>query len=408
MAFYEYVTESVDDDMFFLEATGTSYMIRDSIYPVIEAILKTPDGDRRFRKIIGEFIDRNNAKLHTAGPQYMIAFTDRDKQNYYELFKLDPNSIKKTLKEALNLVNNQASWRLILDNPIYTVFFCVNRYYAKVKDAAGLNLSLAAMALAMYPSMFHKYFPYEPNPEIMRYTIDNLSNKFIIKKTNHIFGLLMATIQQCYKFHEKMIADGSDASCVNYIMRIRNAYNSSMKKIASEFHNNHKKNLTVHTSIDAFDDNAVVDVENDTNKVDVATLHIVNTLLTSGVDLRLAEAAARGSQVSVSDVRNYLHIIVQEEHMEEMSGFIESIIFLFLYQMKKSIRDINTKAFLEFCLALYKKTNSNDKNILNIKGTLDKWAQIVGLNKSFSREATLINYKRALYMFFVLAIQKYN
>ena len=89
MASYEYVTESVDDDMFFLEATGTSYMIRDSIYPVIEAILKTPDGDRRFRKIIGEFIDRNNAKLHTAGPQYMIAFTDRDKQNYYDLFKLE-------------------------------------------------------------------------------------------------------------------------------------------------------------------------------------------------------------------------------------------------------------------------------------------------------------------------------
>lgn len=407
MAFYDYINESVDDS-FFLEATIESYMIRDSIYPVVEAILKTPEGDRRFRKIIGEFIDRNNKKLHTAGPQYMIAFTDRDKQNYYDLFKLEPTKIKKTLKEALNLVNNQASWRLILDNPIYTVFFCVNRYYAKAKDSAGLNLSLAAMALAMYPSMFHKYFPYEPNPEIMRYTIDNLSNKFIIKKTNHVFGLLMATIQQCFKFHEKMIAEGSDASCVNYIMRIRNAYNSSMKKIASEFHENHKKNLTVHTSVDSFDDNAVVDVENDTNKVSLATINIINSLLTSGVDVRLAEAAARGSQVSISDIRNYLHIIVQESHVDEMSSLIESIIFLFLYQMKKNIRDINSRAFLEFGLALYKKTNSNDENIVNIKNILDKWSQIVGLNKSFSRVATLINYKRALYMFFILAIQKYN
>lgn len=406
MALYEFIDESVDES-FFIEATGTSKMILDSIYPSVEKVLSTPEGDRKFRKIIGEFIDRNNSKLHTAGPQYMIAFTDRDKQNYFDLFNLDPAQIKSVLKSALNLVNDKASWKLILDNPIYTVFFCVNRYYAKAKNATSLNLSLAAMALAMYPSMFHKYFPYEPNEDVMRYTIDNLSNKFIIKKTNHVFGLLMATIQQCYKFHERMIADGTDAACVNYIMRIRNAYNSSMKKIANEFHNNHNKNLTVHTAVDAFDDNAIVDIENDSNKVQVVTDQIVNTLLTSGIDLRLAEAAARGSQVSISDVRNYLHIIIQQDHVDEMTSFIESIIFLFLYQMKKSIRDINSKSFLEFCLALYKKTNSNDKNILNIKNTLDKWSQIVGLNKSFSREATLINYKRALYMFFVLAIQKY-
>lgn len=397
--------------MFYLyeeSPTTPSYLILTKIYSKVEAVLNNPNGDRQFKKLIGSFIDRNSVKLHTAGPQYMIAFTDRDKNDYFHLFGIEQADVNAIMKEVMTITNEKANFALIRDNPIYSIFYCTNRYYAKKKDSKSLNLSLAGLVLAMYPSMFSKYFKYGANEAVMQYTIDHLSNKFIIKKTSHIFGLLMATIQQCFTFHEKFILEGQDVAFVNYIMRIRNALNSTMKKIAGEFYKNYNAGLSVHTVSDSFQDNAVVDVDNNTNRVEAVTDKISMTLLSTGLDLRLTEAAARGSQVSVSDLRNYLNIIItNKDNNGVIRSFIESIVFLYIYDQHKTISEINSKAFLEFCLAVYKKANSNNKNIANIKNILEQWGEVVGLNKSFGHTA-LSNYKRAIYMFFVLTIQKYN
>ena len=408
MEYYQFMTESMNDIELFTEASNETYYIRDQIYPRIEAVLNTPSGDRAFKNIIGGFLDRNSAKLHTAGPQYLIPFTDRDKEEYYKLFNIRPEEIKKVAKEMTKAINDKANFLLIVNNPIFIIFACTNRFYGRKRDEKSMRLSLAAMAVAQYPSMYSKYFKFDPNEEVMNYTIDNLSNKFIIKRSSHVFGLLMTTITQCYTFHKTGVEKGSDMEFVRYIMRIRNAYNSNLKKIASNFMENYKKNLTVHTTVDSFDDNSVVDIENDSNKVQAVCEKVTMALIVNSIDLPIATAAAKSCGVSVNDIRNYLTIILTEKNTQQMKSFIESILFLYLYDAKRNLREINSKAFLEFSLALYKKTNSDNKNIKNIKRILDEWGVMVGLNKSFSRVATLINYKRALYIFFVLAIQKYN
>ena len=184
--------------------------------------------------------------------------------------------------------------------------------------------------------------------------------------------------------------------------------NSFMKKIRNEYEINHKKGLTVYTSVDSFDDNNVVDVENDSNKVEAVTSKVVMSLIINGVDIKLAEASAKSSHVYVIETRNYLNAIVTQNRIDEMKAFLESIIFLFLYEKHKEISDINSKDFLAFALALYKKTNSKDVNITNIKQTLDKWGEEIGLHADYTRAATLVDYKRAIYIFFVFSIQRYN
>ena len=400
--------ESSEVELMTEASGGDSKIILSNIYPNVEKVLSTPDGDRKFKQIIGSFIDRNSAKLHTAGPQYKIPFTEKDKADYFNLFSFTAIQIKDIVKQAINTVNNKASFQIINGNPIYAVFYCVIRYYAIKKDGKSLNLALAAFTLSMYPMVFSKYFKYGANEGTMQYTIDHLSNKFTIKKTNHIFGLLMAIMQQCFTFHEKFIIVGTDLSFVNFVMRVKNAFNSSLKKIAVEFYKNYSQGLSIHTTSDSFDDNAVIDVDNDSNKVEAVTDKIVNSIVTVGLDLRLAETAAKGCGCSVADTRTHLNKIITTEDSQILRSFIESIIFTFMYQTHRNAFEINSKAFLEFCLALYKKTNSADKNIGNIKKILDKWTEYVGLNKSFSNLGTLNNYRRAIYMFFVLAIQKYN
>ena len=394
------ISESATDD--------TSMYITENIYTAVSDVLKTPEGSNKFKRFVGEFLDGNSLKLQTSGPVYLIPFTDIDKKKFFDLFNVSPEKLKSSLKIITTKMNDKASFTYILNNPIFTLFACANKYYGTTNDEKGLNMSLAIMAMSHYPSIFTKYFKFSPNPEIMQYTIDTLSNKFIIKKVNNIFGLLMATIIQCYKFHKNGLEKGTNDEYIKYIMRIRNAYNSNMKKIAQNFMINYNSNKTIHTVSDSFEDNNVVDVENNTNRVSMICDKVTMELIINNIDISLATAAARSSSVSINDIRTYLMRILTDKHLMDMKSLIESILFIFLYDEKKSIRDINSKMFLEFGLSLYKKTNSNDKNIGNIKTILNKWIDELGITKTITRTATLINYKRAIYIFFVLAIQKYN
>lgn len=59
-------------------------------------------------------------------------------------------------------------------------------------------------------------------------------------------------------------------------------------------------------------------------------------------------------------------------------------------------------------MAIFKKTNSNNKNIKTIKTTLDKWAEASGIHDKYTREASRVNYKKAIFFYILLSIQKYN
>ena len=59
------------------------------MYEKIETVLKTRKGDNDFKVMVGKYIDRNSSKLYTLGPQYLIPFTDNDKEGYFKLFDID-------------------------------------------------------------------------------------------------------------------------------------------------------------------------------------------------------------------------------------------------------------------------------------------------------------------------------
>lgn len=409
--FFENAQDNYDiEPMYFSEASNDSftYIIKNELYPKIDAVLSTDQGKRNFNNIIGRYVSRNNDKLTTSGPQYLIPFTMKDKQEYFDLFSVSDTEVAALVDKITKQVNDKANWRLFKNNPIFFIFYCCIRYATLAKDAKLLNSALIAMALSVYPSIFAKYFRYEPNPNIMQYTIDNLSNRFIIKKSNHIFGTLTYSIQSSWKFHEKDFSRGADQDVIRFIQRIRNDQNSLLKKIANAYQTNYKKGLFVTTQVDAYDDNINVDNVNNTNKVEALSNKIVLSMLTNGVDLRIADFASNAAQVSKLDLRNYISLIINEKESETMKEFISSILFLYLYTDSHEPDEIRSKEFIGYALQLFKKTNSKDKNVTNIKTTLDKWGTSSGIYRKFSRSATRVDYTKAIFMYFILSIQMYS
>lgn len=398
---------NIDNDVL-IEAT-ISTIILNNLYPKVETILNDIQSNRKFQQMVGNYIDRNNEKLRTPGPQYLIPFTDNDKLGFFQLFNIEEKEVVSLIVEITSKLNG-SDFKYLRQNPVFWLFWSCIRYFTVKKDSKGLNASLAIYALAVYPSIFHKYFKYEVSrPGVMEYTIDNLTNKFIVKQQGHIFGALTYSIQQSYKFLQPGIIKGSDDEVIRFIQRIRNDQNSMIKKICEQYHKNLEKGLTVINALDTGDSGEIIDsYVNDTSQVQSTVNAIVMPLITNGLNLKYVEIAAKMAQISVSDTRLFLSKIVVNEQNENITKFIESILFVWLYDEKHTRQEINTTEFLLWSSRLFRRTNSNNENLINIKNILNYWGDMSGLHDKFTREASRINYKKAVFYYFILNIQYYN
>lgn len=399
----------------FTEATSDmdTHIIRDELYPIIEKVLLTPQGDRLFKNAVGKYINKNTEKLHTPGPQYLIVFGDNDKEEFYKIFGLTQKEIAKYIGKVLTTLKGNggkpADFKLLSNNHIFWVFYCCIRFYTLHNDIKGLNTALVIYALSVYPSIFHKYFKYEvSNPACMQYTIDNLTNKFIIKQKGHIYGALSYSIGQSYKFLKDSFKDSPDREIIRFIQRIRNDQNSMIKKICDQYQKNFAKGLQVDTSKDSYDDKLVDDNYNNTSIVELLSRKIIAPLINNGVDLKRAELCAKLAQISISDTRYYLTKIISTKESANIQKMVESILFIYLYEDKKSEIDINTPGFLIWASDAFRRTNTSNENIVAIKSLLDKWAESSGVHAKFKREASRVNYKKAIFFYFILSIQSYK
>lgn len=413
--------ESTEDD-YFMEAEEalnptTSHFLLQKIGKRVDAVLADPKNVRTFVNLVQNFINRNITKLTKSGPCDMIPFTDTDHESFHKLFgfwyTIDPRANKTSPNEIRDIIDEYSKrahikcdfWK---NNSSLMLFYFVIRYFTMKNDSKNLNTALAIYTLCNYPVMFHKYFPNGVMEPYMQYTIDNMTEKFIIKKSKHLFDALMTSIQASYKFHKGNFASATDKKVGDWINRIRNDQNSMMKKISNEYMKNYKAGNAARTSNEEYDgDTPIVDeLENGTTVVQNLVQRVTLPIIEDGVDLVRAEAAAKMSQVSVSDCRYFLTLIITDSNADTIQKFIESLLFLYIYEGKKTERDIRSQYFLAWSASLFKKTNSKNKNINTINEILNFWAESTGLYKKFAGKTSRINYKKAIFFYLVLCIQK--
>lgn len=398
-----------DDDMIcglFNEAATDSHIIINEIYPIVANILKTPVGDKRFRQEVEAFVDKNSERLHEPCPISMIAFTDMDKAKFYTIFEVTEKQLKEIIARAVAQVSSTANFLLVKKNPIFSLFYCVLRYYTLANNTIGINATLIIHALASYPSIFSKYFKYGANAGVMKYTADNLTEKFIFKQEGHVFGALKASITSSYTFLKPFFRDGSDKEVVRYIQRIRNDQNSMIKKIYNEYDKNYRAGNSITTQNETYDTGALIDdMTNDTSKVEVLAQKVLVNMLSADLNLKNIEIAARFGEISMVELRLYLTKIITDVRTPELEDFITSVLFIYLYNEKKQVADIHSKMFISFGMELFRKTNSNDKNVRTIKMYLDKWSEETGIHEKFRREGTRNSYKKGIFWYILLSIQ---
>ena len=375
-----------------------------NIYPKVEQAFTSKETQRKFSAIVASYVDRNVNRLSTAGPSKRTLFSDMERNKVYDLIDFDPKVCKAIVKQS-NYI--KASWKIVND-PFNLVMMMILRY-AKLNKLDQINqLAVTYLTLSMYPSLHYKYFKFEPNEAIMQYPINNLSNKFKVKQVGNILPALVDTTALADKTYDKNIRHANDKELTDYINAYKTRLNSLIKKIRDVFEKDYRSGNYMNTERDNEDENDFKTSDSNSLLIQRIVDQVVLKLSVNGPDSRIVDISAKMNQVSVNETRNTLNQLTQnKDESVNIRALCESILYLYLFNGENHVNDLNGSKFLTFCLAVYKKSNTNDENVIKVKSILDTWIEKYSETyRKTQRVATLNNFRRALYIFFVFTLQR--
>ena len=380
----------------------TSKLVNTFAYK-IQATFSKPDNQRRLNALVGKYVDKNVDKLTTVGPSKRPMFTDADRNLIYDMVGLQPNSIVAVVRDTSYIKEGTTP-----GNPFNIIMTLIIRYFKSKKMVKEMNAAILYLTLSMYPSLHAKYFKYEPNDQIMAYTIQHMSNKYKIKQSGTVMAAMFDTTRVSDEHYSKEVLRGTDKDIADYILSFKTRLNGFMKNICSEFMKQHSAKNYLNYEIDNEDEENYMQSDSNSYLITRVANASVLTLSVQGPNAVVVKSAAKLNDVSVNSLRSTLIAICRDKKSNaEMRELISNILYLFLFDGKQVKDDINSSRFLLFSMEIYKKANTTDKNIIRIKEILDNWIGVYSPQYKKSNAVGTINaFRKALYTFFVLTIQK--
>lgn len=373
------------------------------VYPKVEAALKNKNNENEFKRVVGRYIDVNNRALTSIGPSSRPMFNPSDEEPLYRMSHMTGLEVRKHIRENKYI---KSQWQ-IMNNPFNTVISMFIRYGIISKNKNLQEVALTYMALSMYPSLHNKYYEFEPNENIMAYTISNLSYKYKIRNTGNLLIAMQETMYTCLEHHVDDLVKGTDKGLVDFVMDVKTRLNSMMRNIANEFYDNHKSGKYLNTDGDSFEEEKYHEADSNIYAVNRYTNDVTIKMTSQMVNDHTVTIAAKSCKVSVNELRNYILAITNKKEKKEMHDLIEAIITSYLLSPGVTSKDMkDNNKFLEHALNLYKKSNTTDKNVIRIKTILDEWMEDVGVYKKTQRAATINDFRKSIYLYFVFSITK--
>lgn len=377
--------------------------IVDSFYMRVKTALSDKKKSEQFGRIVSKYVDVNHEKLSAVGPTKRILFTDAEKQQLFDLLDIESSTVSSIIKNIPEVKRSANA-----NNAFSVILTLVIRFYRITKNDQYRKMAYLYLILSMYPSIHTKYFKYEPNEQIMLYTMSTLSNKFKFKQQGTLIGTLAETAEVADEHFAKEIVRGNDLDIVNYIISVKTRLNALIKNICNEFMKQHESGNYLNYEEDNEDEENFKASDNNSFVIDRLSQSVALSLSVHGPNARHVTLAAEMTQVSINDLRNTVDKMCRDKkNLSEIKEVISAILYDFLFEGHHTKEAINSSEFIVYSLETYKKSNTINTNIVKIKKILDSWlAQYSKAYNKTNRIATLNLFRKAMYLFFIFTIQK--
>lgn len=357
------------------------------------------------------YIERNHKQLSYNAPIYRIPFNMQgiDSNEIIKLVDIDKNQLERDIKK-LPLVRKYAD---VLKHPFYITMALIIRSLNKKLKAKpndknlnnDLKLFMLYLSLGFYWSIQVKQFPYEPNENIAQYTINRLSNKFFFKKYKTVSTSITVTAEQNNSNSLNSIIKGQDDDILVYLMDLRTRLNNLVKNFAKEMYKDINAGNYLNPHVDVVDDeDNYREGTNVSGTVSNISQKVLSSFTQKNIDMRLLRMSCNMTNTNMNIMRNTLSDIRQNE-IKDVYSLITNIITVYIDGKNNPIQSVGGQRFIRESISTFSKSNTKDKRLLQNKDILNNF-----LNKYNSkynqteREATKINYRKNIYIYFVLLI----
>lgn len=395
-------------------ADPTSTHIYDNLFPKISASLNSPANVRKIQEFFSNVKGNstNFEALSMSVPYKSLFIHHKDEQKYFETIGMSGQEILRVINTSPHIPKD--SW-FTVKNPMYMSLLLVAVYFKNKKNEQMFKAVMQLWSIYMYKNVKSKYFNPRKTGEnalhCMNYTINRLSYKNDLKKYKNIEETINKKTEMFIKnwFEERkkdITGKVTDEILCNMINDNHRRYDTLFKNFYSEF----KKDLdtgnylNVDQDIDTEDE--YIESDNVSFMVEKNTQKVMNKfILTTYPNGKIMEqVCSREPGCSINNLRNMLNYIYSDNE-KEFEKIVRVIIQIYLFEYKKKVDDLKTFDFELTMKSHYKKQSIEDKNLNELKKSIDDIADKSGLTKKITRAATLNDCKRGLFLYIVIYIR---
>lgn len=400
--------------------TNITYIIKQEVLSKYEKIFDS--NTNRIIAVIKNHISKISSKLGTRSPTVRIPFTDSDKLALFRAAGID----RKVLEDAVVSISSKDidTRNNVIKDPFNLLCsILISHYYnrdtnrnntnrKKLYDKPYYYLSLF-LAIKFYCFLYVRSFQKaDPNPDVMDYTFESLSNKHLFKKMNNVYDVIRYFSETIIDNMEDRIIRGADVDYVYVSLNLYNRLSNTMKTLVRKFYENKAKMNKTGTDKSSMTDEEgdfyVGSTSNISSNIDTAVRKILNYFVSeTTIDSHLVEVACSKTKYSKAKMILILQKI-RERNDPLLKTILSNIISYYLISTKKPITSIRSVDFVTTMIKLYTVSNTKNKTIIAIKDDLSKL--ILSNASDILKEGNtngVDRVKNALYVYLVLFITKH-
>lgn len=379
-------------------------VIADELYFLVSQ--KLDKNSRKFKQMIGNFINTRHKELYATAPYDRIFFNKKDVENIFTSLGIDENEVK-TIMDKSFLMHIDCRPKCAQE-PYVQVLMCCIRYFLKNKDrqSAEITTIFTCFTGKFYASLHTNFWrTYTPSEAVMEYVINNmLSDKFDLKTEGTIFGAIKKLcITWIDKYNSKLTANKvSDDDFKQLIQQLRDREKSFLKNIANLYYEAVESKAYMNYETDSLDPDDFRITDSDALKAARLTEAAVGLMTSQKIDLRCVDNC-HDHRVSSKNIMTILESILSDnENIPNLKWVVNVLICDFMSNYPG--KEVGGADFLSYTMK--SKPNTKNEYLLKMKQIVYNWLNRTDVFRKCKSDITMNSYYRSILMYFALMVSK--
>lgn len=397
----DFAMEAVDRDK-------NSKILKNALFKTIVDNISIDKNKKELFKYIADFRNKYISILSSPMITKIIPFNHmgEDANVVYRCCGLTVPQIEEPIEKAKVAVKLDAAGKNITPFNVVMIMLISHFYNDKPRLNSLLLYYACGMYYLLYTGMFKKF---APDPDCMQYTIDNLSNKFMLKKEGSLEKAMVTTLANGVDHYKTILKNLSDYDiCNTLIPGLRTRVASMLQSIAGEYFANYEKGNKIFEQKEYnAEGEYIIDRESDIARIQRAASAATIEFYSHPINLNVIRTVAKmHTDASANEIRACIEYIHNDADSKSVQRFYECIFSAFFNDNPTATaEDIHGMKFLASANSIYKKGNSKDMNIVTIKSISHDWlTKGSAVYARSNRVATMNTYRKCIFLYFVMVV----